>query len=340
MDQFAQLAPDERRAYFEAAAANLGNMSAEIIQKDFWVCWTLKNLFGLDDIGAHLTFKGGTSLSKVYGIIKRFSEDIDVAIERDYLGFGDLKGPEHAAGTKERERRLQSLKVSCQDTVKGQILTAFSARCESLLKPNSWSLAIDANDSDRQTLLFTFPNAIDTGLQAYVRPVVKIELGARSDHWPAQQASIKPYLHDAFPAALSEPSSTIRVLAAERTFWEKATILHMLHHWPATKLLPIRMSRHYCDFYMLLGSIVKDLALKDDALLTRVAEHKSVFFRAASAKYEEAKRGTLRLAPPDHRCTALRTDYAAMSSMFFDTIPDLEVIIATISAFEQSFNGD
>lgn len=114
----------------------------------------------------------------------------------------------------------------------------------------------------------------------------------------------------------------------------------MLHHWPATKPFPIRMSRHYYDFYMLLGSAVKDLALKDDALLTRVAEHKSVFFRAASAKYEEAKRGTLRLAPPDLRRTALRTDYATMSSMFFDTVPDFEVIIATIASFEQSFNGD
>jgi predicted nucleotidyltransferase component of viral defense system len=339
MNQFTRLSPTERRDYFEAAAASLGNMSAEIMQKDFWVCWTLKHLFDLDGIGAHLTFKGGTSLSKVYGIIKRFSEDIDVAIERDYLGFGDAKGPEHATGTKDRERRLQGLKAKCQDVVKVQILTALSECCKSYLGTDGWSLALDPADPDQQTILFTFPNAIITGLQGYVRPIVKIELGARSDHWPLQQATVQPYLCDALPDALASPSTQVRVLAAERTFWEKATILHMLHHWPSAKAFPTRMSRHYYDLFMLLESPVKELALINEALLIRVAEHKSVFFRAASAKYEEARRGTLRLAPPDLRQVDLKADFAAMSSMFFDDVPKFDAITAAIATFENGFNG-
>ena len=102
MDQCTQLSPKDRRDYFEMAASTLGYLSAEVIQKDFLVVWVLKRLFGLAPFGPHLTFKGGTSLSKVYGIIKHFSEDIDVAIEREYLGFGGARDPESAPGTKER----------------------------------------------------------------------------------------------------------------------------------------------------------------------------------------------------------------------------------------------
>jgi len=338
MDQFAQLKADERRDYFEAASAKLGNMSADIVQKDFWVCWTLKRLFSLQTIGDHLTFKGGTSLSKVYGIIKRFSEDIDVSIERKYLGFGGDNDPENAPSNKERERRLQKLKTACQDTIKDRILPEFHQHCESTIAKSDWSLALDPEDPDQQTILFAYPNANAPGPSNYVRPVVKIELGARSDHWPSQQTEIHPYLCDALPDAISNKTADIKVLAAERTFWEKATILHMLYHLPMGKPFPTRMSRHYYDLYMLLRSPVKNLALKNLDLLGRVAAHKAVFFRAASAKYDEARQGTLRLAPPDTRKADLKSDFDAMSSMFFDKTPDFETIMTDIAAFDLTFN--
>ena len=113
MDDFARLPSDERRVYFEQTAARL-RMSAQIIEKDFWVCWSLKRLFSLDDFRSHLTFKGGTSLSKVYGVIERFSEDVDVAIERDYLGFGGDKEPEKGASGKEQQRRIRELGEACR----------------------------------------------------------------------------------------------------------------------------------------------------------------------------------------------------------------------------------
>ncbi len=340
MERFARLGSEERRDYFEAAAAALGNMSAEIVQKDFWVCLTLKELFNLKDIGTHLTFKGGTSLSKVFGIIKRFSEDIDIAIERDFLGFGGNNDPERAASKKKRERRLQGLKVKCQEVIRDQILRALSERFEASLGTEDWSLTVDDEDPDRQTILFTFPNAISDGFAGYVGPVVKIELGARSDHWPVQQAAVSPYLHEVLPDALHEPNFEVRALAAERTFWEKATILHTLYHWPEAKTFPVRMSRHYYDVYMLLASSIGSIAAEDEAMLIRVAEHKAIFFRSASARYEEARRGTLRLSPPDHRQDDLRADFAAMSSMFFDPAPPLDAILAAILAFEKRFNGN
>ena len=87
MDDFVKLNPEERRIFFEGTSAPR-NMQAQIVEKDFWVCWTLKELFRLPTIGEHLIFKGGTSLSKVFKIIERFSEDIDVSIDRTFLGFG------------------------------------------------------------------------------------------------------------------------------------------------------------------------------------------------------------------------------------------------------------
>jgi predicted nucleotidyltransferase component of viral defense system len=99
MEDFARLPAEERRLYFEQAAAQLG-MSAQIVEKDFWVCWILRRLFLLDEFRDHLTFKGGTTLSKVYRVIERFSEDVDVAIERGFLGFDGENEPEKAKAGK------------------------------------------------------------------------------------------------------------------------------------------------------------------------------------------------------------------------------------------------
>ena len=106
MDDFARL-PSEQRAcaYFEEAAERL-DLNAQIVEKDFWVCWSLKRLFSLAEFRDHLTFKGGTSLSKVYHVIERFSEDVDVAIERGFLGFGGDMEPERGASGRSNSAAL------------------------------------------------------------------------------------------------------------------------------------------------------------------------------------------------------------------------------------------
>ena len=111
MDTFVKLNPEERRIFFEGTATPR-NMQAQIVEKDFWVCWTLKELFDMPVIGEHLIFKGGTSLSKVFKVIERFSEDIDVSIDRGFLGFGGTNEPEAGASNKEKQRRNEALKVA------------------------------------------------------------------------------------------------------------------------------------------------------------------------------------------------------------------------------------
>ncbi len=168
---------------------------------------------------------------------------------------------------------------------------------------------------------------------------VKIELGARSDHFPVDSADVTPYLCDAFPDALSDKIARVRVLAAERTFWEKATILHMLHHAPRDKKIAPRMSRHYYDVYRLAQSPVWQRAIDAIALLDRVAVHKSIFFKMAGARYENARPGTLRLTPSDQIVGELRQDYLGMRPMFFRTPPPFEEILSSLPELEAQINN-
>jgi len=338
MDDFARLPSVERRLYFEQTAARLG-LSAQVIEKDFWVCWSLKRLFALDGFREHLTFKGGTTLSKVYRVIERFSEDIDIAIERDFLGFGGPNNPEEGKTGKEQQRRIDRLKLACQtaitDQLMPQLLTALTA---ALGRGADWLLSLDPADPDRQTLLFAYPGSIRGDLSPYFSTSVRIEFGARSDHFPVEQASVTPYVADAYPEAVGEPQARVRVLTAVRTFWEKATILHALHHQPEGKRVGPRVSRHYYDIYQLSRSPVLEQALNCVALLDRVAMFKSVYFKVGWAKYEAARTGHLRLTPPTHVLDQFRKDYRDMRPMFFREPPTFDQILAVLPDLEQRIN--
>src|SRR5690554_2080096 len=240
MDRFLKLSQQDRIDTFSKAEVDIG-LSEDIIEKDFWVCWTLKELFSMDVIKGNLTFKGGTSLSKVYKVIDRFSEDIDVSIERAYLGFKDDKDPANV-GTKQAKRLLEELGEACQKFVRGDLLSKLEAEIELKLGLKGWKLEIDEDDNDGQTILFTYPK-ITSKKSNYIRPVVKIELGARSDHWPVSMQKIAPYVAEILPAPLNQMGTEIRVLNIERTFWEKATILHKYAHYPENKTVPERQSR-------------------------------------------------------------------------------------------------
>lgn len=339
MDEFAQLPSEERRLYFEQASVRLG-LSAQVIEKDFWVCWTLRRLFSLDEFRGHLTFKGGTTLSKIYRVIERFSEDVDVAIERGFLGFGGDSEPEKGASGKEQQRRIDRLKEVRQSTVADRLQPQLdNAIAIGLGGGAGWSLTLDPDDPDRQSLLFQYPPAITGTLSPYFATSVKIELGARSDHFPTEDATVTPYVVEVFPDVLPEAEAHVRVLVAARTFWEKATILHMLHHQPEGRRLAPRMSRHYYDVYRMSRGPVLQQALDAMDLLERVAIFKGVYFKAAWANYEEARPGTLRLMPGQQIIAPLREDYARMESMFFGEPPPFKDILACLPELEQRING-
>ncbi len=334
MSKLHLLSHSERIDFFEAAAGQLG-ISLPIVEKDFWVVWMLERLFASVELKDHLTFKGGTSLSKVYGLIERFSEDVDVSIEKEFFGFEQDKDPEKVIGTNKQRAALKNLSAACADYVGTKLLSHLKTDIKNQLgSKKGWSIIVDP--ADNQTLLFEYPT--QTVKDGYIKPIIKIEVGARSEHWPVHKQNIQSYAKDALKDKVTEPAVTVKVLDAERTFWEKATILHQYAHLPEEKKLPLRISRHYYDFFCLLSSPIRQKAEINAALLDRVAQHKSIYFASAWAHYETAKAGTLTLVPPERVLNELEKDYKQMNEMFFGEVPEFEIIIAHIDKFMISFN--
>ena len=343
MDDVARLLVTDRSDLFVATARRRG-MTAEIIEKDFWVCWTLKRLFTSPAPPAGFLFKGGTSLSKVFGVIERFSEDVDLSFNRAELGFGGDSDPLNALSGKKRKQSLEALTETCQQVIREkllpQLLAAFG---DALGESSSWALELAEDDPDVQTVLFRYPagnRSRPADEPAYIHPIVRLEIGARSDHWPAIDATVTSYAADEFPGVFKEAGCKVHVLAAERTFWEKATILHMWHHAPADKKFRDRQSRHYYDLVRLYQHELGKAAIKDTELLLKVARHKEVFFPAAWARYADAKPGTLRIVPPDARLPELEQDYRKMREMIFGEPPDFEHLLEVLREIERHVNGD
>ena len=337
MDKVVKLDAKDRRAYFEVAAANL-NIMPQLVEKDFWVCWILKVLFSLPEVGEHLTFKGGTSLSKCYNVIKRFSEDIDISIERPFLSKTKTIEPDKERSNKENQKRLKELQAACKTKIDEVIVPRLKqAIAAALPDKKEWKIELHAEDPDGQTVLFTFPHAMINNAESYVRSSVKVEFGARADHWPVETMTIVPYIVNA-PGERVVEGVSVRVLAAERTFWEKATILHMIYNYPTEKNVPPRMSRHYYDISAMADSPIYKRALENISLLKTVAEHKALFFKANWAHYEEATPAGLRLLPREDQMSALKNDYRQMQQMFFEEPPAFDQIIEKLRSIEKEIN--
>lgn len=339
MDTVARWNARDRADLFNEVGTARGLANA-IVEKDFWVCWTLKRLF-TGGVSPGLVFKGGTSLSKAYGAIERFSEDIDLSFDRVALGYTGDKDPDRAGSAKKAAKLIDELVADVQAHVAGPFLAALGARIENELggAEVGWSLAVDPRDP--QTINFRYPSSLagaDYAGLAYVNPVVRLELGARGDPWPAERRTIRSYAADERPDVFAASDCEVDTLAVERTFWEKATILHAEHYRPPDKASGERMSRHYYDVAMLAWSGYADRALERVDLLGVVAKHKTLFFRAKWARYDEATPGTLRLLPSEDRVAALSADYDKMRSMFFTAPPSIGHLLTVIEGLERRIN--
>jgi hypothetical protein len=321
------------------AGGRAEQLQAVSVEKDFWVCWTLRELFTLPEIGEHLTFKGGTSLSKAWGLIQRFSEDIDLVVDKEALGFGGDDAPEKAPSKKKCRERLEALMEASRKWVQKKLQPALAKRLRSALGESNWKLEVDPDMADGQCLLFHYPSAFPPETAGYVRPVVKIELGARSDDWPHAQKTLRPYVAELFPTLVPDAAFAARVIAAERTFWEKACLLHEETFRPADKPRKLRMARHYYDLWCLLRAGVGGRALANQALFQRVAEHREIFFSHTWVDYSTHRPGTFRLLPPDHHLANWRADYQQMlGPMFFGKVPTFDEILVVVGGFEKKFN--
>lgn len=347
MDEFARRPDADRRAFIEEASSRR-DLTPVIIEKDFWVCWTLRRLTTAPELKDHVTFKGGTSLSKAYDIIDRFSEDIDLTIRRT-APLIDAVAPPMAEdiGTNERRRRTDALKAAAQAYVETVAMPTLVQVIETALGTNEgWSVELDPDDKDRQTLLFNYPRTSGWGNSwgsawggdagtGYIKPRIKLEYGARGEPEPFEERAISPYLAEEFPDELPDAATLVPTLSVVRTYWEKATLLHALHHKGA---LRDGLSRHYYDPVMLDRAGITAEALAQPELLAAVVRNKSLMFADKSASYDTAVLGQLRLFPTG-MTEALASDYAAMADMFMSPPPSLPVLIEAISDLETRLNG-
>ncbi len=333
MDQLAQAKSGERAELFQETAARMG-ISSLLVEKDFWICWILKAVFELENQPG-LIFKGGTSLSKVFGLIDRLSEDVDLAFDRADLGFGGDKDPEQAPSRKKANRLIDELKAACTHHITDKFLPALRKRLQDSLSPG-WELRQD--HSEPQTLNFAYPQDLELQETSYIAREVRLELGARSDHWPSCAGSVRPYVAEHFPGALRVSTTTVNTLEARRTFWEKATLLHAMYHRPEPEKYVSRQSRHYYDLARLAASRTRNEALGDLSLLERVILHKTKYFPSGWSNYDSARPGSLRLVPGDPLARLLRRDYESMEEMFMNPPPSFAELITTLRVLEDEIN--
>jgi len=243
--------------------------------------------------------------------IRRFSEDIDLAFHRHDLGFSGPRDPAAPGLSRnQRDRLLKELEEVAKRHTRETFLPALTSELAASLG-DAPALRLDA--SDAQAIIFEYPQGLTQTAYAgaYVRPQVLLELGAKSDHDPQVLGTVRPYAAEAFAEQFVSPTADIPSLAAERTFWEKATLLHERAMRPKATQAD-RFSRHYHDVVVLARTSAGQAALAVPDLLRRVAEHKDIFFKVGGDVYRSAKPGTLRLVPSDEALTALRSDYGKM----------------------------
>jgi len=326
---------------FLGASARLGT-AVQNIEKDFWVCWTLDALFnGLEAGGPRLLFKGGTSLSKAFGLIARFSEDIDITVFRDDLGQSAKIADLDALSGKQRRARLNAIRDACQAYIAGPFTAQLTHLAASVIPKERFRLEPDPDDKDGQTLLFWYP-AVTATTGDYIRSAVKIEAGAKSALDPHVAAFVTPYVTEDLPE-LDLAVTNVITVKPERTLWDKVMILHGLRQWHdrrgELRHGGQRVSRHYYDVHKLMQAPSAAAWQVDYELAIDCAHHAKLFFGSADLGLDIAVPGSFTLTPSPAMREALEKDYDAMAGMVFGDVPPLDTVLHSAEHFEQIVNG-
>jgi hypothetical protein len=334
MAEFFQLSTAERLDALNAAA-NTSGLLPHLLEKDVWVVWSLRHLFA-GPYAEHLVFKGGTSLSKAYGIIRRFSEDVDLtydirAIAGDLVGDADTPLP---ASKSQEKKWTKEIRARLSGWVGAEIVPRFKLDLEQHSLP-----ATVRAEGDKAYIDYA-PLAIGTG---YIAPAVMLEFGARSTGEPSEPRAIHCDAANHLQG-VEFPTATPKVMRAERTFWEKATAIHVFCAQGEYRGGD-RFARHWHDVTRLDAAGFADAAIADKALARAVADHKAVFFAEKNIHgevidYHAAIGGALQLIPNDGALTKLAVDYRHMvdDGLFLDDAEPFDTLLERCRAIQQKAN--
>lgn len=330
MESMIGMKPAARGEVFENTAAKM-KMHTAMAEKDYWVCIVLRYLFQESPWKQAISFKGGTSLSKAFNLIQRFSEDIDLILDWRLLGYGKDEPWE------ERSNTQQDLFNKSANAKAAEFLR--ESFCPKLKEDLSEKLGAVANvhvdPDDPNTVVFTYPAMYS--LPA-ILPYIRLECGPLAAWTPAKIMPITPYVAEIYPRLFKHPSADVLTVLPERTFWEKTTILHQEAHRAEISLMPERYSRHYYDIYRMSRTHVKKDAFMNTDLLDKVVTFKRKFYPRKWAHDEKATLTGLRLVPPAYRLPQLAGDYSRMRDMLYGTVPNMHEIMEGITVLEREIH--
>lgn len=336
MAEFFQLSTAERLEALNTAA-NTSGIPPHLLEKDIWVVWSLQHLF-TGPYAQHLVFKGGTSLSKAYGVIRRFSEDVDLtydirAIASDLIG--DTGSPLPASKSQEK-KWSKEIRARLSSWVDAEIVP----QLKQALLQQGLPAAVRA-EGDKVFIDYE-PLATGTG---YVPSSVMLEFGARSTGEPSESRAIRCDAAEHLQG-VEFPTATPQVMRAERTFWEKATAIHVFCAQGESRGGD-RFARHWHDVTRLDAAGFADAAIADKALAQAVADHKSVFFAEKNTQgevidYHLAVSEGLQLVPDDDALAKLAADYQHMvdDGLFLDDAEPFESLLERCKTIQQKANAN
>ena len=299
-------------------------MTPYAVEKDWWVVQTLSAIFQME-IGQYLIFKGGTSLSKAWNLIERFSEDIDLALDRSYLGY-------------EGELTRTQIKKLRQKTGKF-VAESFAPELEAKLKGNGLNdvtlnyIKPEASDADPAKVEIFYPNVIE--YPGYIQPKVLLEISSSSLKEPNQVQTFSSLLDEHYPDQYFTGTPVdIPTAIPERTFLEKIFLLHEEFHRPHDRTRVERLSRHLYDVFQLVNRGYAESAIKDKELYETIVVHRRSFFRVGGVDYNLHQPQTINPIPIPKFIKAWEADYKTMQEqMIYGNSPAFEEMIKVIQDF-------
>ncbi len=337
MIQFIQLSEDTKKNIISQASTRTG-MSVKTIEKDWWVTLVLKALFSMPQ-SEHFIFKGGTSLSKAWKLIQRFSEDIDIALSPNAFGYEYIKNPSHSF--------VKALKKKGCKYTSTTIKTGLEQRLIELGIPVNL-IRIEAEpindgipDKDPQTLYLKYPSLYEPN--EYIDESVKIEFSVRSYRDPFSKANIQSILSEAFPnPTYNEISFTILAVDPEKTFLEKIFLLHEKFALVKyEKMIGERQSRHLSDLVKMMEAGIDKIVINNQEFYLLLLEHRKHYTRLKGIDYTKMQMADISFVPPPEIIEILRKDYLIMQSemIYEDNSPNFETLINRLSILNGLFNN-
>ncbi len=322
-----KLSAEDKLAIF-SEVGELAGLPATAIEKDWWVTLTLSMVFSTD-FAEHLVFKGGTSLSKGWDLIERFSEDIDLAIDREFLGYnGEL--------SKTQVKKLR--KTSCS-FITHDFAKSLSIKIEEFGVRDSTLAVQEFKGSDIDPVVIELHYNSITNDADYLQPRVLIEVGARSLMEPVEKRPIQSIVGETFSTqGFADSIQMIPIVLPKRTFLEKAFLLHEEFQRPREKMNSKRKSRHLYDLEKMMDTEHGKEALNDIELYNSIVKHRKKFAHLSGVDYASHSPGKIDFIPPDEVIAEWKADYKTMQeSMIYGDSLTFERLIDRLVGLKDRF---